>query len=56
MEDNYCCNCKQLMEDKELDLEFVRFTETRTPLYKKLYAFFCPKCGKFRQISKERVA
>lgn len=53
MKDYYCCDCRQLMEEKEMGVEFVRFTDARTPLYKKLYGFFCGACQKWRQVSSE---
>ena len=38
------------MEEKEMGVEFVRFTDDRKPIYKKLYAFYCGTCEKFRQV------
>lgn len=38
------------MKEKRIGLEFVKFTENRIPLYRKLYAYYCPACNAFRQV------
>ncbi len=53
MRSYYCCDCKQLLEEKEMGVEFVRFTDDRKPIYRKLFAFFCGACHKWRQVSDE---
>lgn len=49
MKDYKCCVCGKAMEEKMMGLEFVKFTDARTPLYRKLYAYYCPVCKAFRQ-------
>lgn len=51
MKRNYsCCVCEHTLEEHEIGLEFVKFTDARTPLYKKLYAYSCPECHCYRQV------
>jgi len=50
MKDYKCCVCGHVVEEKEMGLEFVKFTNAGTPLYRKLYAYFCKACNAFCQV------
>ena len=55
MKEYKCCVCGEVMEEKVVGLEFAKFTEAETPLYRKLYAYFCTAtaCNCFRQVEDE---
>ena len=53
MKDYKCCVCGNVVEEKVVGLEFAKFTEAQTPLYRKLYALFCTACNCFRQVEDE---
>jgi len=48
-----CCVCHNQVEEREVSLKFVGFDEDRTPLYQKLYAYYCNECESYRQVEQE---
>ena len=48
-----CHQCGSEMEEKEIGLAFIGFSEKREPLYTKVYTYTCPTCTLPRQVTHE---